>query len=79
MIWRLSGDWCQPREPGFSENGEVFTNPIAGTRPRGANEAEDAALADELSHDVKETAEHRMLVDLGRNDIGKIAKMVRSR
>ena len=56
------------------KNGEVFTNPIAGTRPRGANEAEDAALADELSHDVKETAEHRMLVDLGRNDIGKIAK-----
>ena len=56
------------------KNGEVVTNPIAGTRPRGANEAEDAALADELSHDVKETAEHRMLVDLGRNDIGKIAK-----
>ena len=56
------------------KNGEVFTNPIAGTRPRGANEDEDAALADELSHDVKETAEHRMLVDLGRNDIGKIAK-----
>ena len=56
------------------KNGEVVTNPIAGTRPRGTNEAEDAALADELSHDVKETAEHRMLVDLGRNDIGKIAK-----
>ena len=56
------------------KNGEVVTNPIAGTRPRGANEAEDAALADELSHDIKETAEHRMLVDLGRNDIGKIAK-----
>ena len=56
------------------KNGEVVTNPIAGTRPRGTNEAEDDALADELSHDVKETAEHRMLVDLGRNDIGKIAK-----
>lgn len=56
------------------KNGEVVTNPIAGTRPRGANEAEDATLADELSHDIKETAEHRMLVDLGRNDIGKIAK-----
>ena len=56
------------------KNGEVVTNPIAGTRPRGTNEAEDAALADELSHDIKETAEHRMLVDLGRNDIGKIAK-----
>lgn len=56
------------------KNGEVVTNPIAGTRPRGANEAKDAALADELSHDIKETAEHRMLVDLGRNDIGKIAK-----
>ena len=35
------------------KNGEVVTNPIAGTRPRGTNEAEDAALADELSHDVK--------------------------
>ena len=52
----------------------MTTNPIAGTRPRGATEEEDQALAHELLHDIKETAEHRMLVDLGRNDIGKIAQ-----
>ena len=52
----------------------VVTNPIAGTRPRGKTEEEDARLARELLADVKETAEHRMLVDLGRNDIGRIAK-----
>ena len=56
------------------KKGEVTTNPIAGTRPRGKTEEEDQALAHELLHDVKETAEHRMLVDLGRNDIGKIAQ-----
>ena len=56
------------------KKGEVTTNPIAGTRPRGTTEEEDQALAHELLHDVKETAEHRMLVDLGRNDIGKIAQ-----
>jgi len=56
------------------KKGEVTTNPIAGTRPRGATEEEDQDLAHELLHDIKETAEHRMLVDLGRNDIGKIAK-----
>lgn len=56
------------------KKGEVTTNPIAGTRPRGATEEEDQALAHELLHDVKETAEHRMLVDLGRNDIGKIVQ-----
>ena len=56
------------------KKGEVTTNPIAGTRPRGVTEEEDQALAHELLHDVKETAEHRMLVDLGRNDIGKIAQ-----
>ena len=57
------------------KNGEVVTNPIAGTRPRGHSDEEDAKLADDLLHDIKETAEHRMLVDLGRNDIGKIAKI----
>ena len=56
------------------KKGEVTTNPIAGTRPRGATEEEDQALAHELLHDIKETAEHRMLVDLGRNDIGRIAQ-----
>ena len=56
------------------KTGEVTTNPIAGTRPRGSTEEEDQALAHELLHDIKETAEHRMLVDLGRNDIGKIAQ-----
>lgn len=56
------------------KKGEVTTNPIAGTRPRGTTEEEDQALAHELLHDVKETAEHRMLVDLGRNDIGKIVQ-----
>lgn len=57
------------------KHGEVVTNPIAGTRPRGKNEIEDAELVQDLLADEKETAEHRMLVDLGRNDIGKIAKI----
>ncbi|MCX7779432.1 MAG: anthranilate synthase component I family protein, partial [Negativicutes bacterium] len=55
------------------ENGMVYTCPIAGTRPSGANEAEDQRLAAELLADEKERAEHAMLVDLGRNDIGRIA------
>lgn len=55
-------------------DGTVSTNPIAGTRKRGATEKEDAALIAELKTDEKECAEHRMLVDLGRNDIGKIAE-----
>ena len=54
------------------ENDEVTTNPIAGTCPRGCDDAEDAALVKDLQVDIKETAEHRMLVDLGRNDIGRI-------
>jgi anthranilate synthase component I len=55
------------------EGGEVTVRPIAGTRPRGATEAEDQALADELLADAKERAEHMMLVDLGRNDVGRVA------
>lgn len=55
-------------------DGAVVTNPIAGTRPRGQTEAEDRLLAKDLLADGKEVAEHRMLVDLGRNDIGKIAQ-----
>jgi anthranilate synthase component 1 len=56
------------------DEGKVETNPIAGTRPRGKTEQEDEALADELLADEKERAEHHMLLDLGRNDIGKIAE-----
>lgn len=52
---------------------KVTTNPIAGTRPRGKTEAEDLRLKEELLTDEKERAEHVMLVDLGRNDIGKIS------
>src|SRR3954468_6656563 len=55
------------------ERGTVTVRPIAGTRPRGRTTEEDAALADELSADPKERAEHVMLVDLGRNDVGRVA------
>jgi anthranilate synthase component 1 len=53
----------------------VRVRPIAGTRPRGATSREDAMLADELSRDEKELAEHRMLLDLGRNDVGRVAAL----
>jgi anthranilate synthase component 1 len=53
---------------------QVTVRPLAGTRRRGATEEEDQALADELLADPKERAEHVMLVDLGRNDVGRIAK-----
>lgn len=56
------------------ENGELHTFPLAGTRPRGKTEEEDKALEAELLADEKELAEHNMLVDLGRNDLGKISK-----
>ncbi len=56
------------------EDGIVATHPIAGTRPRGRTPDEDTALASELKADEKERAEHVMLVDLGRNDIGRIAE-----
>jgi anthranilate synthase component 1 len=56
------------------EDGTVTVRPIAGTRPRGATPEEDRALALDLREDEKELAEHRMLVDLGRNDIGRIAE-----
>lgn len=56
------------------KNNKVITNPIAGTRPRGANAKEDEELRKELLSDEKEKAEHLMLVDLGRNDIGRISE-----
>ncbi len=56
------------------ENGVLHTFPLAGTRPRGKTEAEDKALEAELLADEKELAEHNMLVDLGRNDIGRISR-----
>ena len=56
------------------EGDEVTVRPIAGTRPRGATPEEDEALATALRGDAKELAEHRMLVDLGRNDVGRVAQ-----
>jgi len=53
---------------------KLTTHPIAGTRPRGATPAEDAVLAEQLQRDPKERAEHVMLVDLGRNDLGRVAR-----
>ncbi|MCA9262393.1 MAG: anthranilate synthase component I [Planctomycetales bacterium] len=55
-------------------DGQVTVRPLAGTRPRGATPDEDRKLADELLADPKERAEHVMLVDLGRNDVGRVAK-----
>jgi anthranilate synthase component 1 len=56
------------------EGNRVELRPIAGTRPRGSNAGDDAMLADELLSDPKERAEHVMLVDLGRNDLGRVCK-----
>jgi len=57
------------------EDGEVTVRPIAGTRPRGKTEVEDKALEVELLADPKELAEHLMLIDLGRNDAGRVAEI----
>ena len=57
-----------------AEQGQVTVRPIAGTRRRGHTEAEDQALAHDLLSDPKEIAEHLMLIDLGRNDVGRIAE-----
>jgi anthranilate synthase component 1 len=56
------------------EGRRIETHPIAGTRPRGRNEEEDVRLAEELKRNEKERAEHVMLVDLGRNDVGRVAE-----
>ncbi|WP_329465686.1 anthranilate synthase component I [Streptomyces sp. NBC_01431] len=56
------------------EDGRAMVHPIAGTRPRGATPQHDQALADELLADPKERAEHLMLVDLGRNDLGRVCE-----
>jgi anthranilate synthase component 1 len=55
-------------------DGKVTVRPLAGTRPRGATDEDDRRLADELLADAKERAEHVMLVDLGRNDVGRVAR-----
>ncbi|MGC8493812.1 MAG: anthranilate synthase component I family protein [Syntrophobacteraceae bacterium] len=57
------------------ENGVATLRPIAGTRPRGKSEQQDREFADELLKDEKERAEHLMLVDLGRNDLGRVAEI----
>ena len=56
-------------------DGEVTIRPIAGTAPRGATDAEDQALAEALLDDPKERSEHLMLLDLGRNDVGRVAEI----
>ena len=56
------------------ENGKLSTYPLAGTRPRGKSKTQDDEFEKELLKDPKELAEHNMLVDLGRNDLGKISK-----
>lgn len=56
------------------EDGNISYHPIAGTRPRGKDATEDKALEEELKNDEKERAEHLMLVDLGRNDVGRISQ-----
>ncbi|MDK2957253.1 MAG: anthranilate synthase component [Desulfovibrionales bacterium] len=74
---RLPGETLLGSSPELlvqSEQGRIEVRPIAGTRPRGKNEAEDKALTEELLADPKERAEHVMLVDLGRNDLGRMAE-----
>lgn len=65
---------CSPEIMCRVIDGVVTVRPLAGTRPRGATESEDLALEEELLADPKERAEHVMLVDLGRNDVGRVAR-----
>ena len=69
----LSG--ASPETLAKLDNGKLSTFPLAGTRPRGKTPDEDKALEADLLQDEKELAEHNMLVDLGRNDIGKISRI----
>ncbi|MFM6345434.1 MAG: chorismate-binding protein, partial [Dolichospermum sp.] len=74
--WQLIGSSPEIMVKAEVINGVSRTvlRPIAGTRPRGANSLEDAELAKDLLADPKEVAEHVMLVDLGRNDLGRVCK-----
>jgi anthranilate synthase component 1 len=65
---------CSPESLVTVRDGKVTTHPIAGTRPRGADPDEDAWLEKDLMVDEKERAEHLMLVDLGRNDVGRVCR-----
>jgi anthranilate synthase component 1 len=65
---------CSPELLVRAESGKVTVRPIAGTRPRGATPEADAAMEAELIADEKERAEHVMLVDLGRNDVGRVSR-----
>jgi anthranilate synthase component 1 len=67
--------WSRRRILVRVRDGRITLRPLAGTRPRGATPAEDAALAEELLSDPKELAEHLMLLDLGRNDVGRVARI----
>jgi anthranilate synthase component 1 len=78
MFYLKTGPFClvgaSPEIMTRVEGDKVTIRPLAGTRRRGRNEEEDKALADELLADPKERAEHIMLVDLGRNDVGRVAR-----
>lgn len=78
MYYLRMGEWevagASPETLVRLENGKVTVRPIAGTRPRGENESEDIAYEKDLLADEKELAEHIMLVDLGRNDVGRVSK-----
>ena len=72
----VPGRGCKPRESSVRVfGGEVTIRPIAGTRKRGATPEEDRALEADLLSDQKELAEHLMLLDLGRNDVGRVARI----
>ena len=78
MFFMRLGDFCfwgaSPEVMVRCEKGRLQLSPIAGTRRRGRDDLEDARLAEELRSDPKEQAEHVMLVDLGRNDLGRVAQ-----